>query len=145
MSDTDDDSGNESKSNTFMDKYNNDNEFREKHKKKMAEKIECECGVTLSRVNMSTHRKSQKHKQWIKDHTKITCECGKKISSINLIKHKKTSKTHKKWLKEEEKSQWDKPLSVNKILNYLDFVPIKLLRNYVKKNLKMIMLPIHSK
>ena len=37
-------------------------EYRQRNKEKLSEKIQCECGSFVARRNISTHRKSQKHK-----------------------------------------------------------------------------------
>lgn len=44
----------------FTDYYSND-DFRRKHLEYISEKIECDCGKTVSRCNMSRHLKSQYH------------------------------------------------------------------------------------
>jgi hypothetical protein len=46
---------------TFVDYYKTDPEFRRKHLERLSEKIECECGFTTARSNLSRHRKSHVH------------------------------------------------------------------------------------
>jgi len=37
---------------------------KEEIRKKELEKVTCDCGLVLSRTNVSTHRKSQRHMKW---------------------------------------------------------------------------------
>ena len=39
----------------------NKEKIAEKHKEKLKEKITCECGCEVSKINLSTHKKSLKH------------------------------------------------------------------------------------
>lgn len=48
---------------TFKEYYDADPEFREKHLKKMLEKVPCECGFVTSRNNMTKHRRSRNHEK----------------------------------------------------------------------------------
>jgi len=41
-------------------------DYREKNKEKIKEKVECPCGSVISKGNLATHKKSQKHKNWEK-------------------------------------------------------------------------------
>jgi len=41
--------------------YYEDPEFKKRHREKAAEKIQCECGILVSRCNMSKHIKTDKH------------------------------------------------------------------------------------
>jgi len=45
---------------TFKDYYKNQ-DYRTKHLNYLKEKVECECGCILARVNMYRHRESEKH------------------------------------------------------------------------------------
>ena len=49
----------------FMYYYNNDADFKEKHKKKICEKVACECGSSVARGNLYNHRKTKKHNQFM--------------------------------------------------------------------------------
>lgn len=53
----------------FMDYYNNDPEYRERHLQKLKEKIECDCGEMVSRASMARHRRTTKHQNKINDIT----------------------------------------------------------------------------
>lgn len=44
-------------------KYVTDPEYRRQYLDKMTKKVECECGRTISRCNMSHHKKSNLHHQ----------------------------------------------------------------------------------
>lgn len=47
---------------TFMERYNADDKYRQKHLKYMSEKISCpECDVTIARNGLSRHKQTQKH------------------------------------------------------------------------------------
>lgn len=46
-------------------KYKNDPEFRERHKKYVTEKIECDCGKKISRCNMALHKKTKSHTSYL--------------------------------------------------------------------------------
>lgn len=48
---------------SWKDVYQSNSEFREKHKKRLAEKIACECGKTIVRGNMSKHKHTDHHKK----------------------------------------------------------------------------------
>lgn len=50
-----------SKYKTFSDYYKTDSDFKEKHLKRMNEKIICECGFETARANLYRHRKSHLH------------------------------------------------------------------------------------
>lgn len=52
---------------TFIERYRTDPEFKERHKKYISEKIECECGREVQRVGLYTHRKSKIHKKALED------------------------------------------------------------------------------
>ncbi len=46
---------------SFKERYDNDEEFRKKHKAYLGEKVECECGKTVTRGSMTSHHKTQVH------------------------------------------------------------------------------------
>lgn len=48
------------KNKTFKDYYN-DPEWRDRHLKRLSEKIKCECGAMVSRSNMLRHKTTKKH------------------------------------------------------------------------------------
>jgi hypothetical protein len=54
------------KKKSFMDYYNEDPAFREKHLKRMMEKVECPCtpGKLHTKCNLSKHKKTNVHKYW---------------------------------------------------------------------------------
>ena len=54
------DTGNNIKKNSFKDYYSNP-EWKEKHLSYMKEKVVCDCGKSVCRANMSTHKKSHIH------------------------------------------------------------------------------------
>ena len=77
---------------TFKEYYT-DPEFRAKHKEKMRERIQCECGKLVNRYNMSHHKKSHIHIK-IMEHLEEINELKSKSEQLqvdihNLIKEKK--------------------------------------------------------
>lgn len=50
----------EKKYKTFKEYYS-DPEYKKKHLEQQAEKIICDCGVTIAKYNLSRHKKTQKH------------------------------------------------------------------------------------
>jgi hypothetical protein len=54
---------NKIKKSSFLWYYRNNPEFREKHKKYMAELIQCKCGCYVHRSSMYKHKNSEKHKK----------------------------------------------------------------------------------
>ena len=50
--------------------YYADPDFREKHLSYIKEKVECQCGSTISRCNTGHHRKSKKHLKWVAENDK---------------------------------------------------------------------------
>jgi hypothetical protein len=48
------------KGKTFKDYYQ-DPEFKRRHIEKLKEKVECPCGMVVTKSNMSQHRKTKKH------------------------------------------------------------------------------------
>ena len=76
-----------------------------------SEKVECDCGELISRINLKNHRKSSQHKLFLEnpekykklkdrlkkekeDNPKYKCECGAEIKTQTSVikKHKKTKK-----------------------------------------------------
>lgn len=55
---------------SFKEYYNENPEFRERHQKRMKEKIKCDCGYSVSRSNMSKHLKTLKHEMNFKKNIK---------------------------------------------------------------------------
>jgi hypothetical protein len=49
----------------FKNRYDNNLEFRARHLAYVSQKLECECGKTVMRSNMSVHRKSKVHESKI--------------------------------------------------------------------------------
>jgi len=47
--------------NTFKEYYDNDLDFRERHKNYMLQPVKCICGCTVLRNHMSRHKKTKKH------------------------------------------------------------------------------------
>ena len=96
-------------------KQNYNKIYREKNKQKIKERkqkgIICECGSKTGKDKISRHKKSKKHKQYLKDGIKIikkynqnklikiTCECGVSVIKSGISYHKK-SKKHKQYLKD---------------------------------------------
>ena len=62
-------------SKTFKEYYA-DPEFREKHLKYITEKLPCECGCMVSRVNWLRHAKTNKHKKLME---------SKKVNDIDIM------------------------------------------------------------
>jgi len=116
----------------FMDRYHNDPEYRKKHINKMCEKIECDCGSIISRSNMTNHKRSGKHQQWVDENTKIKCDCGKNYRKKNVVKHNK-SKNHMNWVESESVNSRLPPTPLE-ILSWLHFVPFKALKTYLKEH-----------
>ncbi len=75
-------------SKTFKEYYQNP-EFKEKHKKYMAEKITCKCGKTdIARYNMTKHKKIKQHIEWL-EQNKTKLESNEKcIQQLNKLKLK---------------------------------------------------------
>lgn len=48
---------------SFKEKYNEDSEFRDKHLAYLREKVTCECGKVVSRVNKQRHMTTPLHKK----------------------------------------------------------------------------------
>jgi hypothetical protein len=51
----------------FVEKYHTDSTFREKHLNYMSQKVTCSCSPhkSTARCNMSKHRKTRIHQQWV--------------------------------------------------------------------------------
>lgn len=47
--------------------YYDQPEYRERHKEYILTKVECGCGTITARCNMSHHRKTKKHQNWINE------------------------------------------------------------------------------
>ena len=60
-----------------------------------SEYVKCDCGETVSRLNLTKHKKSNQHKDIMSNATDkhILCECGMKINK-SFIKIHQTSKKH---------------------------------------------------
>lgn len=72
---------------TFRDYYANE-EFKQRHLARMKEKIDCECGKSVSRSNLSAHKKTKKHLRNIQIKTDDTDELENRIINklINQFK-----------------------------------------------------------
>jgi len=46
---------------SFKEKYDTDQEFRDRHRKYVLEKVKCTCGCMVARSNLSSHQKRKKH------------------------------------------------------------------------------------
>ena len=55
----------------FKTRYDNDEKFREKHKKYMCGKTKCECGQLVTRNYMTRHRRTLKHAKNLKRNKKV--------------------------------------------------------------------------
>lgn len=75
---------------TFKDYYQ-DPEFRKRHKAYILTKVECPCGATTARCNMTRHKKSSKHQLWE----------SKQVSVTKLTKLENKIKELEKLLKEK--------------------------------------------
>jgi vacuolar-type H+-ATPase subunit I/STV1 len=40
-------------------------QYYEKNKERLTQKVTCECGSVVSRINLSTHNKTEKHQKWL--------------------------------------------------------------------------------
>lgn len=58
------------KGKTFKERYNSDEEYKNKHNAYIKEKIECECGKMVMRVAMAKHRKTGVHQRLVGEKTK---------------------------------------------------------------------------
>lgn len=71
---------------------------REKHNKYMREKIECECGIIVSRVNLSRHRQSIQHNEILDTDLykeMIERKYDKKIKRLEKEKREELKKVNK--------------------------------------------------
>ena len=62
--------------------YYQDPEFRKKIKEYSNSKVTCDCGVVISRSNMSHHKQTNKHKKWIDENG------DKYMIEINRLKNR---------------------------------------------------------
>jgi hypothetical protein len=51
--------------------YNNNEEYRKKHLAYVNEKIKCECGCITSRCNLTKHKRTAKHLQFMEKEQRI--------------------------------------------------------------------------
>ena len=58
-------------SSDFATKYYSQPEYKQKHNNYMCEKIMCQCGVMTARANMSKHRKTMHHLEYINKNDKV--------------------------------------------------------------------------
>jgi 1,2-phenylacetyl-CoA epoxidase catalytic subunit len=70
---------------SFKNYYDNNEEFRKKHIKKMNEKIFCECGFETARSNLYRHKKGSIHTQNMEKISGNKEETLKKL--LSLKKH----------------------------------------------------------
>ena len=66
----------------FIDRYNEDKEYRVKHLQYMQEKVECGCGKTLSRSYMSGHRQTRAHQNWLSSKKPEIVKIKKRIAEL---------------------------------------------------------------
>ena len=80
--------------------------YREEKKEVMEERINCACGSTVTRQNMSIHLNTDRHKKYLetgktinelRKEDYITCICGMTISKRGEKRHKE-SKIHKSYI-----------------------------------------------
>ena len=70
-----------------MSKLYNNPIYKAKHKEYIMEKVKCECGTFTARCNMSHHKKTSKHVEFIKKQERIAkahVEEDKKIEYLEL-------------------------------------------------------------
>ena len=81
-------------------------ENKEKIKKyreeKLKEKIICECGCKVQKLQLAKHKRTKKHEDFLKNGVKqinnqITCECGGTYTNGRQERHKRTKK-HQEFL-----------------------------------------------
>ena len=63
---------NKDKISTQKEEYRTKN--RDQINDKMAEKVECECGIEIRRSSLTRHRKSKKHQTWVEQNTALHLE-----------------------------------------------------------------------
>jgi uncharacterized coiled-coil DUF342 family protein len=86
---------------TFKYYYDNDEEFKKQHLKKLSEKVECECGFIGAKCNMSRHKRSHLHLEKIGKTDEIKKLEKQKIKINNQIKKLKHERS--KIIKQLEK------------------------------------------
>lgn len=67
----------------FKKRYDNDPEFREKHKKYMRERVVCSCGKKVVRNYLSKHKKTKLHTKTSLENGIIEAKGGKSVV-VNL-------------------------------------------------------------
>lgn len=79
---------------TFKDYYQ-DPEFRKRHKAYILTKVECPCGATTARCNMTRHKKSSKHQLWESKQVSVTklTKLENKIKELEKLLKEKNGKT----------------------------------------------------
>lgn len=87
-------------------------QYREAHQDELKAKgkqtIKCECGCEIRKGDLTRHKRSEKHQEWIEDKykceqsmkNKIKCECGCNVGKYEIHRHKK-SKKHQEWLQNQ--------------------------------------------
>jgi len=66
----------------FKEYYDNP-EYRKKHNDYLLQKIECKCGCSVLRSNLTKHKNQSKiHKKWIEDNTDNMYHYKKKLVAI---------------------------------------------------------------
>jgi len=82
-------------------------EYQEANRAKASEKIICECGASVSRRNISAHRKTDRHLKLMRGEPtkvdrskKMTCECGASVRHSDIARHR-TSDKHAKLMEEQ--------------------------------------------
>jgi prophage antirepressor-like protein len=83
--------------------------YREEHKEVMEEKVNCVCGSTVSRQNLSYHLQTDRHKKFLetgktvnemRKESYVTCCCGQTISKRGVKRHE-TSALHKNFIESQ--------------------------------------------
>lgn len=62
--------------------YYADPEFKKKHNTYMLEKVDCECGFTTARCNMTKHKKGRNHKKRMMEKEEIDDEFFYELNKI---------------------------------------------------------------
>ena len=66
----------------FTERYQTDEDYREKHLSYMRGKIACGCGKEVKRCSLTSHRKSTKHQEWLKTEASHIRTLKKKIALL---------------------------------------------------------------
>lgn len=85
---------------SFKEYYANP-EFKEKHKKYMVQRVECDCGKSITRCNLTTHKRTKLHERRLQTKTKID-EDRMRIFCEMMIKQKMLYKKNSKITDESE-------------------------------------------